>query len=99
MEIDDDETANLEPVVEYTKKEGLHLKMLGTWVHIIKPVDYNHPAEDIKRFVKKSQSHTNYHCSMTTKQLSGIVYLEGTAAVLDSSGKGDVQTLSETGAL
>ena len=86
LEIDDDEAASLEPVVEYAKKEGLHLKMLGTWVHITKPVTYDDPSEDIKRFVKKSQSHTNYHCSMTTKQLGGIVDLEGSAAVLDSSG-------------
>ena len=87
LEIDDDEAASLEPVVEYAKKEGLHLKMLGTWVHITKPVSYDDPSEDIKRFVKKSQSHTNYHCSMALKQLQGIINVEGTAVIINQAGE------------
>ena len=44
-------------------------------------MDWDSPKGDIERLVKVSQSHTNYHCSMASKELIGIVDLEGEARV------------------
>ena len=81
LEIDDEEAARVEPLIEYMIKNGMHLRVLGRWVHITKPVDWGLPKGDVEHLVKVSQSHTNYHCSMACSELFGMTDLSGAASV------------------
>jgi hypothetical protein len=60
-------------------------EMWGRQVHFSEVADNNTPTGELKRYVKFSQRHVNFHCSMTCEDIRGIVHLDATAPVLSAS--------------
>jgi hypothetical protein len=69
-------------------------EMWGRQVHFSEVADNNTPTGELKRYVKFSQRHVNFHCSMTCEDIRGIVHLDATASVLSASTGQPIGTLS-----
>ena len=72
-------------LVEVAKDEGLFKRMWGSQVHAAAVVDKETTAGELKRLTKMSQTHTNFHSSMTTEDLIGISDLDAVALVYSVS--------------
>ena len=55
--------------------------MWGKQVHVSKVVGQDTSAVEIKRLINVSQKHTNFHSSMTAKELVGIIDFDATETV------------------
>ena len=69
--------------------------MWGRQVHFSEVADINTPLAEIKRYVKFSQRHVNFHCSMTCEDIRGIVTnLDATAQIFSITSNEPVGQLS-----
>ena len=73
----------LEKLIDCINENDLLKPILGRWVHITKPVNYDSSRGDINRMMQFSQEHTNYQVRMTAGEITGIISLDGTATLYD----------------
>ncbi len=57
----------------------------GRHAHISEVVDKGSSPSEIKRLIKVAQRHTSYQCTMMLEDITGIVYLNGMAAIKDNN--------------
>ena len=82
IEVETKHSATLIDLVRRAKDSNAISEMWGRQVHFSEVADNNTPSAEIKRYVKFSQRHVNFHCSMTCEDIRGITYLDATAPIL-----------------
>ncbi len=78
------ETIHAQTLIELVRKVKATNTIYEVWgrqVHFSEVADQNTPTGELKRYVKFSQRHVNFHCSTTSEDLRGIVHLDATAPV------------------
>ncbi len=71
--------------MQYAKECGIVEEFWGRHAHISEVVDKGSSPSEIKRLIKVAQRHTSYQCTMMLEDITGIVYLNGTAAIKDNN--------------
>jgi hypothetical protein len=69
--------------MHYAKEMGLVAKFWGRHAHVSEVVEKSSSPSKIRRLVQVTQRHTNYQCLIILEDVSGIVDLDGSAAVKD----------------
>jgi hypothetical protein len=81
IEVETKHSAALVDLVRKAKDDNAISEMWGRQVHFSEVADNNTPTAEIKRYVKFSQRHVNFHCSMTCEDIRGITNLDATAQI------------------
>ena len=80
LQVDNATIPIIDKLMGYAKKHNLS-------EHPTKPVNYNSPKGDIKRLIEFSQDHVNFHLSIASGQIRGIVDLDRKCTIRDEDGK------------
>ena len=72
-------------LVELAKDEGPFKRMWGKQVHPTAVVNKDMTAGELQQLTKMSQTHTNFHTSMISEDLIGILDLDAVATVYSVS--------------
>lgn len=94
IEVETKHSAALVDLVRKAKDDNAISEMWGRQVHFSEVADNNTPTAEIKRYVKFSQRHVNFHCSMTCEDIRGITNLDATAQILSITSDAPVGQLS-----
>ena len=81
LEVDKGETKFIEKLIEVSKEKKCFEEMWGKQVHVSKVVGKYTSEVEIKTLINVSQKHTNFHSSMTTEELVGIIEFDVTETV------------------
>ncbi len=68
-------------LIDYIKANKKTVPVWGKLAHIAKTVDWDSPKADVSQFVKMSQDHTSFNCSVIGVDLQGIVDLDTEVAL------------------
>ncbi len=85
---------DIQHLMHYAKELDLVTKYWGCQAHVSKVVDKSSSPSKIKRLIQVAQCHTNYQCSMILEDISGIVDLNGSAAVKDEETSRKIMTIT-----
>ena len=85
IEVETKHSAALIDLVRKAKDDNAISEMWGRQVHFSEVADVNTPSAEVKRYVKFSQRHVNFHCSMMCEDIRGITNLDATAPILSVS--------------
>ena len=77
-------------LIQYAKELKMARKMWGRHVHVSETVDKASFQSDIKRLVKVAMRHTSYQCSMVLETITGIIDLDGAAAMYDKEKEDEI---------
>ena len=94
IEVESKHSKALIDLVRKAKDENVISEMWGRQVHFSEVADINTPSAEIKRYVKFSQRHVNFHCSMTCEDIRGITNLDATAQIFSITSNEPVGHLS-----
>ena len=94
IEVETKHSKALIDLVRKAKDDNAISEMWGRQVHFSEVADNNTPAAEIKRYVKFSQRHVNFHCSMTCEDIRGITNLDATAQIFSVTSNQPVGQLS-----
>jgi hypothetical protein len=94
IEVESKHSATLVDLVRKAKDDNAISEMWGRQVHFSEVADNNTPSAEIKRYVKFSQRHVNFHCSMTCEDIKGITNLDATAQIFSITSNESVGQLS-----
>ena len=94
IEVETKHSKALVDLVRKAKADNAISEMWGRQVHFSEVADNNTPSAEIKRYVKFSQRHVNFHCSMTCEDIRGITNLDATAQIFSVTSNEPVGQLS-----
>ena len=81
IEVETQHANRLRELVNIVKTSGAIQSMWGRQVHFSEVADFNTSSADHRRYIKFSQRHVNFHCSMICLDIKGIIHLDATATV------------------
>ena len=81
MECDKRASTDMRRLIQYAKEFKMVRKVWGRNAHVSETVDKTSSQSNIKRLVKVAMRHTSYQCSMVLETITGIIDLDGAAAM------------------
>jgi hypothetical protein len=84
-------SVEIKRLTQFAKEHNLVKDMWRKHAHISKVVDKDSTPSEIRRLMRVSQVHTNYQCSMLLEDLVGIMDLNASAKIYQSSMSGPLQ--------
>ncbi len=94
VECDSQFAKDIQCLMHYSKEMGLVAKSWGHQAHVSEVVDKSLSPSKIRCLVQVAQCHMSYQCSMILEDISGIVDLDGSAAVKDEETGQEIGTYS-----
>jgi hypothetical protein len=85
---------DIQRLMHYAKEMGQVAKFWGRHAHVSEVVDKSSSPRKIRCLVQIAQPHMSYQCSMILEDISGMVDLDGSAAVKDEETGWEIGTYS-----